>query len=44
MIFNMFGWGGWIRTNECSSQSAVPSRLATPQYLIMVGRLRFELR
>ena len=25
------GWGGWIRTNECQSQSLVPYRLATPQ-------------
>jgi hypothetical protein len=32
LIFN--GWGGWIRTNECQSQSLVPYRLATPQYFI----------
>ena len=25
-------WAGWIRTNECSSQSAVPCHLATAQY------------
>ena len=28
------GWGGRIRTYECSSQSAVSYRLTTPQYLI----------
>ena len=27
-----FGWGGRIRTYECSSQSAVSYRLTTPQY------------
>ena len=26
------GWGGEIRTHECSSQSAVSYRLTTPQY------------
>ena len=28
----VFGWGGRIRTYECSSQSAVSYRLTTPQY------------
>ena len=27
-----YGWGGRIRTYECSSQSAVSYRLTTPQY------------
>ena len=27
-----FGWGSWIRTNECQSQSLMPYRLAIPQY------------
>ena len=27
----IFGWGGEIRTHECSSQSAVSYRLTTPQ-------------
>src|ERR1700752_76195 len=27
-----FGWGGWIRTNECRFQRPVPYHLATPQY------------
>ena len=31
------GWGGWIRTNECQSQSLVPYRLATPQCLNLNG-------
>lgn len=26
-------WASWIRTNECSSQSAVPYRLAIAQKL-----------
>ena len=30
------GWGGRIRTYECSSQSAVSYRLTTPQYLIFL--------
>ena len=28
-----FGWGGRIRTDECQSQSLVPYRLATPQFM-----------
>ena len=31
----IFGWGGRIRTYECSSQSAVSYRLTTPQYLVL---------
>ena len=27
------GWGGRIRTYECSSQSAVSYRLTTPQFI-----------
>ena len=27
------GWGGRIRTDECQSQSLVPYRLATPQFM-----------
>src|SRR5688572_2155801 len=27
----LFGWGGWIRTNECRFQRPVPYHLATPQ-------------
>ena len=27
-----FNWASWIRTNECSSQSAVPYRLAIAHY------------
>ncbi len=27
------GWGSWIRTSECQSQSLVPYRLAMPQSL-----------
>lgn len=27
-----FGWGSWIRTNECQSQSLMPYRLAIPQF------------
>ncbi len=39
-----YGWGSWIRTNECGSQSPVPYRLAIPQsnnkhYLITDTRL-----
>src|SRR6185369_12756981 len=30
-----FGWGGWIRTNECRFQRPVPYHLATPQYLFI---------
>ena len=30
-IVDFFGWGGGIRTHECSSQSAVSYRLTTPQ-------------
>ncbi len=26
------GWGSWIRTSDCRSQSPVPYRLAIPQY------------
>lgn len=26
------GWGSWIRTNECQSQSLMPYRLAIPQF------------
>lgn len=29
---SIFGWGGWIRTNEYRCQRPVPYRLATPQY------------
>ena len=25
-----YGWGGWVRTSECGSQSPVPYHLATP--------------
>ena len=32
------GWGDWIRTSECGSQSPVPCRLATPQYFPYGGR------
>lgn len=32
------GWGGRIRTYECSSQSAVSYRLTTPQYEILKRR------
>ena len=28
------GWGGVIRTHGCGSQSPVPYRLATSQYLV----------
>ena len=28
------GWDGRIRTDECQSQSLVPYRLATSQYLV----------
>lgn len=31
------GWGGRIRTYECSSQSAVSYRLTTPQYSVFCG-------
>ena len=26
-----YGWGGWIRTNECRHQKPMPYHLATPQ-------------
>ena len=29
-----FGWGGRIRTYECSSQSAVSYRLTTPLWIL----------
>ena len=28
------GWGDWVRTSACGSQSAVPYHLATPQDLV----------
>ncbi len=36
------GWGGWIRTNECRSQSPVPYHLATPQRRKVVEGAGFE--
>ena len=38
---NKIGWGGWIRTNECRSQSPVPYRLATPQSAISACNLYY---
>jgi hypothetical protein len=32
-LFCLFGCPGWIRTTECLSQSQVPYRLATGQYV-----------
>ena len=29
--YKLFGWGGWIRTNECRHQKPMPYHLATPQ-------------
>ena len=38
------GWGSWIRTSECRSQSPVPYRLAIAQCCFSAGWImRFEL-
>ena len=29
--FALYGWAGWIRTNECQDQNLVPYHLATAQ-------------
>ena len=34
-----YGWGGRIRTCECSSQSAVSYRLTTPQNILQMPQL-----
>lgn len=40
----VYGRGGWIRTNACQDQNLVPYRLATPLYrtarLLRTGFLR----
>ena len=33
MSYLFFGWGGWIRTNECRHQKPMPYHLATPQQI-----------